>query len=82
MLRILLISLTFFVIFLCGVIVAATGTDNPVIDHAVIQRERINQLLPQIMQEQNVDMWLIFTRENSEDPILPTIGIKHIVARG
>ncbi|MFQ5753907.1 MAG: M24 family metallopeptidase, partial [bacterium] len=30
----------------------------------------------------NVDMWLIFTRENSEDPILPTIGIKHIVARG
>jgi Xaa-Pro aminopeptidase len=56
--------------------------DKPPIDHGAIQRQRLNELLPQIMREQNIDMWLVFTRENSEDPILPTIGIKHIVARG
>lgn len=59
-----------------------TEIERPKIDHHQIQRDRINKLLPQIMQEQNVEMWLVFTRENSEDPILPIIGIKHIVARG
>ncbi|MFQ5825360.1 MAG: M24 family metallopeptidase, partial [bacterium] len=63
-------------------VIAGTGIDKPAIDHSAIQRERINLLLPQIMKEQSVDMWLVFTRENAEDPILPTIGISHIVARG
>ncbi len=80
----------FKVSILCGVVsslflftsvTAVTAIDKPTIDHSAIQKERINVLLPQIMKEQGVDMWLVFTRENAEDPILPTIGIEHIVAR-
>lgn len=71
-----------FYLILVGIAMASAGLYKPPIDHQAIQRERINQLLPQIMAEQGVDMWLVFTRENAEDPILPTIGIKHIVARG
>ncbi|MFQ5706749.1 MAG: M24 family metallopeptidase [bacterium] len=60
---------------------AGTGLDKPKIDHSAIQRERINELLPQIMKEQGVELWLVFTRENSIDPILPTIGVEQVVAR-
>jgi len=52
------------------------------VDHAKIDRDRINVLLPRIMKEQNVSAWLTFTRENTTDPILKTLGVEHIVARG
>jgi Xaa-Pro aminopeptidase len=62
---------------------AATGGDPAgVVDHEKIRRDRINVLLPQIMKEQGIDLWLTFTRENTTDPILSVIGIDHIVARG
>lgn len=54
---------------------------RPAIDHDAIRRDRINVLLPRIMAEQNVDLWLTFTRENVPDPILPVFGVPHIVAR-
>lgn len=77
---------TLSILILCGMAAprlgAETGHDHPNIDHSVIQRQRINSLLPQIMKEQGLDMWLVFTRENAVDPILGTIGIEHIVARG
>lgn len=60
----------------------AVGDDRPPIDHAAIRAERINTLLPQILREQGLDMWLVFSRENAEDPLLPEIGVPHIVARG
>lgn len=82
MLRITMLCGLIFYLVLAGVVIAGTGFDKPKIDQQVIQQERINQLLPQIMKEQEVDMWLVFARENADDPILPTIGIKHIVARG
>ncbi len=82
MIRILRTSIIWIILSINGVALSGIIMDNPKVDHTTIQHERINQLLPEIMQEQNVDMWLVFTRENSEDPILPTIGIKHIVARG
>lgn len=82
MLRLTIIIGVLFDLIFIAMVIAGTGTDKPTIDHAAIQRERINQLLPQVMKEQGVDMWLVFTRENAEDPILPTIGIEHIVARG
>jgi Xaa-Pro aminopeptidase len=56
--------------------------DPGAVDHAKIRRDRINVLLPQIMQEQKIDAWLTFTRENTTDPILGVFGIDHIVARG
>ncbi len=52
------------------------------VDHVKIRRDRIHLLLPRIMSEQGIDVWLTFTRENTTDPILQVLGIDHIVARG
>ncbi|HYV17498.1 MAG TPA: M24 family metallopeptidase [Verrucomicrobiae bacterium] len=54
---------------------------HPRVDHAAIRRERIRELLPRLMQEQKVEAWLTFTRENVPDPLLPVFGLGHIVAR-
>jgi Xaa-Pro aminopeptidase len=51
-------------------------------DHAGIRRDRIEKLLPRILREQKIDLWLTFTRENTPDPLLPVLGVDHIVARG
>ena len=37
-----------------------------------IQKDRIENLLPQLMQRHNIDMWIIIAREYNEDPILKT----------
>ncbi|MCZ6695720.1 MAG: M24 family metallopeptidase [Acidobacteria bacterium] len=60
----------------------SAGSPEGEVDHEKIRRDRIKLLLPEIMKEQNIDAWLTFTRENTPDPILPIIGIDHIVARG
>ena len=52
------------------------------IDHAAIRRDRINTLLPRILDDQKTDAWLTVTRENTQDPILAAFGLDHIVARG
>ena len=38
-----------------------------------IQKERIEQLLPQLMEEENLDMWVLITREYNEDPVVKTL---------
>jgi Xaa-Pro aminopeptidase len=38
-----------------------------------IQKERIEQLLPRLMQEENIDMWVLITREYNEDPVVKTL---------
>ncbi|WP_333609263.1 M24 family metallopeptidase [Arsukibacterium sp.] len=35
--------------------------------------ERLNSLLPQLMAEQNIDMWLVLNREIAEDPVYFTL---------
>ena len=34
--------------------------------------ERLNNLLPSLMQETGIDMWVLVSREYNEDPILKT----------
>lgn len=41
------------------------------IDH--ITSQRVEQLLPKLMNEHNIDMWLIISREYNEDPIIKTL---------
>ncbi len=53
-----------------------------VVDHDAIRRERLDRLLPEAMTSHGVDLWLTFTRENTTDPLLPVLGLDHIVARG
>ena len=38
-----------------------------------IQDERINQLLPKLMDETSIDMWVLITREYNEDPVIKTL---------
>jgi len=35
--------------------------------------ERFTQLLPKLMERENIDMWVIISREYNEDPILKTM---------
>lgn len=37
-----------------------------------ITSKRINQLLPNLMKQSNIDMWLMISREYNEDPVLKT----------
>ena len=39
-----------------------------------IRKKRINTLLPNALQEANVDCWLIICRENNNDPLADHIG--------
>ena len=38
-----------------------------------ISQKRIKRLLPRLMKETNIDMWLLISREYNEDPILKTL---------
>lgn len=42
-----------------------------VIDEIV--EERLNYLLPRLMDEEEIDMWLLISREYNEDPVLKTM---------
>ena len=38
-----------------------------------IQKDRFDNLLPKLMEETDIDMWVIITREYNEDPIIKTL---------
>ena len=38
-----------------------------------ILEERMDKLLPQLMKEQGIDMWIIISREYNEDPVMRTM---------
>ena len=38
-----------------------------------IQKDRLDNLLPQLMSKSNLDMWVLIAREYNEDPVLRTM---------
>ena len=38
-----------------------------------IQKDRLDNLLPKLMSKNEIDMWIIITREYNEDPIIKTL---------
>jgi hypothetical protein len=38
-----------------------------------LQKERLNELLPQLMEKTGIDMWVLIAREYNEDPIIKTM---------
>lgn len=38
-----------------------------------ILEDRLNNLLPQLMRRENIDMWVIISREYNEDPVMKTM---------
>jgi Xaa-Pro aminopeptidase len=80
-----ILTLALIFCLLLGVAFVASSADGPKtadVDHEKIRQDRINVLLPKIMKEQKVEAWLTFTRENTTDPLMPVLGVDHIVARG
>ncbi len=57
------------------------GKPMPAVDHDKIRNDRINLLLPQVMKDQKIDVWLTFTREITKEPILRVLGVDHVTAR-
>ena len=38
-----------------------------------ILEDRLDNLLPQLMRRENIDMWILISREYNEDPVMKTI---------
>ena len=38
-----------------------------------IQKDRLDNLLPKLMQQHTIDMWVLITREYNEDPVVKTL---------
>ena len=38
-----------------------------------LQEERLNTLLPRLMAERDLDLWVLITREYNEDPVVKTL---------
>ena len=38
-----------------------------------VLENRLNQLLPTLMEKNNIDMWVVISREYNEDPVLKTM---------
>ena len=38
-----------------------------------LQKERFNNLLPELMDKTGIDMWVLIAREYNEDPIIKTM---------
>lgn len=66
----LLFLLFFFAAFTLHAQILSPREQARVIDE--ILDERINHLLPQLMDKTGIDMWVIISREYNEDPVLKT----------
>jgi hypothetical protein len=60
-----------FPIMVIGQEILALKNRAAVIDE--IQKDRFDNLLPQLMDETNIDLWVLITREYNEDPIIKTL---------
>lgn len=60
-------------VILCGL--PCWGADLTVL------RERVERLLPSAMEMHKVDLWIVFTREESKDPLAEDFGGEDAVAR-
>ena len=66
-------GLILFLVILCGLPVWGASPD--------VLRERVDKLLPAAMSQNDIDLWLVFTREESRDPLAADLGGGDAVAR-
>ena len=68
--------LTFCLILLTGCALHAqqilSEKDRAIVIDEILE-ERFNSLLPQLMDEEGIDMWILISREYNEDPVLRTM---------
>ena len=70
------------VFFTMSAAFAALAAESVHLDPKIIRQRRVDILLPQALAEHGIDVWLVFTRENSRDPIAANLGGGQVVARG
>ena len=67
----------FFLLLLSFSISSLTAQILPERDRAILKDElladRFNNLLPQLMDRADIDMWLVISREYNEDPVMRTM---------
>lgn len=77
------VLLFFMLIGFLGMLVAIGSEENSETQkiRQEIIKKKIKQLLPAILKRENVDLWIIFTREESFDPIAKDFAAGNAVAR-
>ncbi len=67
----------FFLYLFCFISLSLTAQILPEKDRAILRDEiladRFNNLLPQLMDDTGIDMWLVISRQYNEDPVLRTM---------
>jgi len=71
--RLFFIKLILFTFFTSGISqeILPLKSRAEIIDK--IQKDRLDNLLPQLMSKSNLDMWVLITREYNEDPVIKTL---------
>jgi Fe-S-cluster formation regulator IscX/YfhJ len=54
--------------------------DRPAVYNALLT-ERLDTLLPKLMRETQIDMWVVIAREYNDDPIFLSLGTKATLYR-
>ena len=74
------ICLALALIFSPALVAAGSGPDITVLPEREqaqlideLLQQRLTQILPPLMQRENIDMWLLISREYNEDPVLKTM---------
>lgn len=69
---------TFLLLIVTSLTLCAASAESEL---AELKRKRVNELVPQAMEQHRVDLWLVFTREYSRDPIAEDLAGGAVVAR-
>ena len=69
--------LVLLLLLFCSSFILSGQTILPLRERAkaieAIQKDRLENLLPELMSKTNLDMWVIITREYNEDPVIKTL---------
>ena len=57
------------------------GASSALAANPDVLRERVERLLPRAMESHDIDLWLVFTREEAADPLAEDLGGGDAVAR-
>lgn len=67
----------FFLFFILGIVGLSAQQILPLRERAAVveslQEERLQKLLPQLMADSELDLWVLITREYNEDPVVKTL---------
>jgi Xaa-Pro aminopeptidase len=69
------------ILLLLTAALALTAAESSTERDPAMQRKRADILIPQALDQHNIDLWIVFTREASRDPIAADLAGGGVVAR-